>query len=86
MKSNSVILILALLFGGFHLNAQDLALEESEFPESEFDVAINPTDNNNIVVATMRTEEAFTSSLSIYYTTDFGETWAKSEFEGLNPS
>ncbi len=60
--------------------------------ESEFEIhaAVNPFDSSNIVVGAMNISATSggSSSLkfSIYYTNDFGTTWAKSPFEGMLPN
>lgn len=58
--------------------------------ESEFEIhaAVNPLDSANIVVGAMNISELGGSpslKFSIYYTNDFGTTWAKSPFEGALP-
>jgi len=64
---------------------QDQVVQQSDLAEAEFHTAINPTDEDNIVVVTMHGFQDVTDSyFSIYYTRDFGETWEKSEFEGMH--
>jgi len=76
------LFIIAIIFPLF-IYAQDGIVMQSEFAEAEFHVAINPTDENNIVVVTMHGFSDVTNSFfSIYYTRDFGQTWLKSDFEG----
>lgn len=68
-------------------NAPEDNITESEGAESEIHAAINPADPNNIIVSGMLQEESFLgASLSFptYYSKDFGETWLKSEFDGVN--
>jgi hypothetical protein len=68
-------------------NAPEGNLTESEGAESEVHAAINPADPSNIIVSGMLQEESFLgASLSFptYYTTDFGETWQKSDFDGVD--
>ena len=71
-----------LLFSGI-LTAQDRILRDSDREEAEFSTAIDPQDSNNIILATMHGFEEITESfLTIYYTSDFGETWNISDFHG----
>ena len=65
----------------------DKNLSNSEESESEIHAAINPTDTNNIIVASMRfTEGPLGGALSfpIYYTNDFGQSWDISPFDGVS--
>jgi len=63
--------------------SQDALVEDGAFPEAEFDVAINPLDSNNIVLAV---QSGFTNpnsgDIRIYYTTDFGLSWQVSNYNG----
>lgn len=77
------LLLYTLLFVNILL-AQDGVVVGADLPESEFHVAINPTDSNNIIVATMHGESE-TDDLRIYYTYDQGDTWQTSEFNGVHP-
>jgi len=60
--------------------------------ESEFEIhaAVNPYDSSNIVVGAMNISTSGGGSpslkFSIYYTNDFGTTWAKSPFDGTLPN
>jgi len=67
--------------------AQDIALTDTDnIAEAEFHTAINPTDESNIVVATMHGFSGFNDSyFDIYYTLDFGKTWQLSDFKGFYP-
>ncbi len=68
----------------FAFGQVDSVIEASESAEAELSVAINPTDTNNIVVATMNIILEDTIAIhKIYYTKDFGETWSVSNFTGL---
>ena len=52
--------------------------------ESEVHAAINPTDTNNIIISPIRgTTPIF---CPVYYTKDFGKTWAKSNFSNMPSS
>ncbi len=79
-------LIITLVFITFSLivQSQDALLEDGNLPEAEIHAAINPTDSDNIVVAA---QHGFADpndfNLSIYYTTDFGDTWNISDFKGI---
>lgn len=58
---------------------QEVAVSNDASPESEVHAAINPTDNNNIVVSPIRyAGQGFTTP--IYFTKDFGKSWKKSSF------
>lgn len=62
-------------------------ITESEGAESEIHAAINPADSANIIVSGMLQEPSFLgASLTFptYYTKDFGNTWQKSEFDGVD--
>jgi hypothetical protein len=50
----------------------------TSYPESEVHAAINPRDTNNIVVSPIHNGGSF--YMPIYYTTNFGSTWGKSNF------
>lgn len=64
-----------------------LVNDDESGSESELFAAINPKDSNNIVVGVIHFNYSQFSSkpltISIYYTNDFGNTWAKSEFDGV---
>ena len=67
--------------------AQDSLVVDALKPESEFSVAINPTDSSNMVIATMYgTFSAGDMTVNIYYTKDFGSTWTKSSYHGYTGS
>lgn len=58
-------------------------LSESVHPESEVHAAINPTDTNNIIVASMQFSPGLLGSelkIPIFYTNDFGNSWNSSSF------
>ncbi len=71
------------------LGNRETSVSEDELPESEIHAAINPTDSNNIIISPIRMNQnaMYGGDISemmlcpVYYTTDFGETWAKSEFK-----
>jgi len=72
------------------LLSQDSILSDGDLNEAEFSVAINPTDSNNIVLATIYgvgtdngSGDSDSDYLKIYYTNDFGETWQLSNFHGV---
>lgn len=68
-------------------NAIDDMIDGTPEAESEVHVAINPVDSNNIIICTMRNApDNFIAPLTFptFYTTDFGETWQQSEFDGVN--
>ncbi|MEL6721120.1 MAG: sialidase family protein, partial [Bacteroidota bacterium] len=61
------------------------AIDVTAEAESELHAAVNPVDNNNIIISAMRQDpNSFLSPLQFptYYTKDFGETWEISEFDG----
>jgi hypothetical protein len=63
----------------------DLFVNATPEPESEFHAAINPKDTNNIIICSMRNNPSnFLAPLTfpIYYTKDFGATWNLSQFDG----
>ncbi len=62
-------------------------LSGSEEPESEVHAAVNPRDTSNIIVAAMELDASqLLGSLSfpIYYTKDFGQSWQRSQFDGVS--
>ncbi|MCB0631356.1 MAG: hypothetical protein R2824_05775 [Saprospiraceae bacterium] len=73
---------------GYHgRNAPETNLTETGEAESEIHAAINPADTNNIIVSGMLQEPSpLGASLTFptYYTKDFGQTWQKSEFNGVD--
>ncbi len=75
--------ILTSTFSIHFLQAQDTLVVDAALPDSEFHVAINPTDSNNIIVATMH--GGTTGDLKVYYTLDHGFTWQTSAFTGVHP-
>lgn len=67
----------------------EVNLTNNEEAESEIHAAINPADTNNIIAAAMyQNPNNFLAPLEIstYYTTDFGQTWQKSDFVGSPPA
>jgi hypothetical protein len=52
-KMKNYFLLLISIFFAISLHAQDSPVIDAELPESEFHVAINPTDTNHIILATM---------------------------------
>lgn len=75
------------ILNGARGTAPEINLTESDGAESEIHAAINPADPQNIIVSGMLQEESFLgASLSFptYYTKDFGATWQKSEFDGVD--
>ncbi|HEB62739.1 MAG TPA: T9SS type A sorting domain-containing protein [Bacteroidetes bacterium] len=67
-----------------------LVYDNEKGSESEMFAAINPLDSNNIVVSSIHF--AYNQvidqpmSISTYYSKDFGNTWQKSDFDGIvNP-
>ncbi|MDC3252704.1 glycoside hydrolase, partial [Crocinitomicaceae bacterium] len=87
MKKVLFFIFLNLIVSSVALS-QDELVNDGAFPEAEFDVAINPLDSNNIVIACQSGFGNFNSFvLSIYYTYDFGVTWQKSNYDGtVEPS
>jgi len=80
------ILVLLFIISNINVFSQEKyekIINDGQVVESEFDVAINPLDTNNIVLVTM-SNQGNKSQLSIYYSEDFGESWAKSDFTGLS--
>ena len=85
MHIYKIIFISVLTLLSLSTIAQDKIIQDSELAEAEFHTAINPTNSNNIVVVTMHGFEDVTDSyFSIYYTKDFGESWKKSDFQGMH--
>ncbi len=84
----NVIHLIFLVLATTLTYAQDAPLTMTDdLAEAEFHTVINPTDPNNIVVATMHGFETIGDSyFSIYYSTDFGVSWDLSEFQGKYPS
>ena len=64
-----------------------LVADNNKGAETELFAAINPMDTNNIVVSSIYfSYSPFLESplsISTYYTKDFGQTWKKSSFDGL---
>ncbi|MEO1451172.1 MAG: hypothetical protein AAFV07_16700, partial [Bacteroidota bacterium] len=57
-------------------------------PEAEITAAINPVDSTHIVVCAMRIDPFAAVeplSFTVYFSQDFGETWAESSFNGQIP-
>lgn len=84
-RSIKRILILLFIISNVNVFSQEIyekTINDGQVVESEFDVAINPLDTNNIVLVTI-SKQGNKSQLSIYYSEDFGESWAKSDFTGL---
>jgi len=84
MKNRHLLIMLVFLFAiPSLLRAQDAIIDDEERPQAEFDVSINPMNDDNIIVATMHGFSEITESfLSVYYTIDGGDTWAKSDIDG----
>jgi len=66
------------------LISQDKLLDnDPTLSHAEFNVAMNPLDSNNIIVASMHGfGDVSESYLTIYYSSDFGNTWDISLFNG----
>lgn len=65
----------------------DQGISSSSETESEIHAAVNPVDTNNMIVAAMKFSEGVLGpelSFPIYYTTDFGESWQLSQFDGVS--
>ncbi len=66
---------------------EKLVYDNEKGSESELFVAINPLDSNNIVVSSIHfsynqlTDQPM--SISTYYSKDFGNSWQKSNFNGI---
>ncbi len=72
---------LTILLIPFYLLAQqDVQVNSQYHVEAEFDVKINPTNPNNIVLAIFNVDLIHSS---IYYTFDGGNTWQESNFKGI---
>jgi hypothetical protein len=76
-------LLLISVFFAISLHAQDSLVIDAALPDSEFHVAINPTDSNNIIIATMH--GGSTGDMKVYYTLDQGASWQTSPFTGVHP-
>jgi hypothetical protein len=81
MKNNFLLLI--FVFFAISLHAQDTLVVDAALPDSEFHVAINPMDSNNIIIATMH--GGSTGDMKVYYTLDQGASWQTSPFTGVHP-
>ncbi len=79
MKYLSFTILILLSLSVF---SQDVIVEDANKPEAEFHAAINPLDNNNIVLATQH-DFGGVNKVTIYYTTDFGTTWNTSNYNGF---
>ncbi len=64
------------------LQSIEYSVSSTQFSESEIHASINPVDSNNIIVAPIefKTGEIIELDCPVYYTTDFGKTWYKSNF------
>jgi hypothetical protein len=81
MKTIIIQSILYLL--AISVMSQDIIMNDAPLPEAEFHTAINPTDNNNIVLATIHGfSNPSGNNLRIYYSHDLGETWQISDYQG----
>lgn len=65
----------------------DVNITQTEMPEAELHAAVNPTDTNNIIVAGMYFDGSVplgTTNVTfpIFYTSDCGQTWQQSAFNG----
>jgi len=72
---------------GVSFRSAEHNISNSEKPESEVHGAINPRDTNNIIIAGMVLDaDAFLGTLSfpIYYTKNFGQSWQRSDFDGVS--
>lgn len=78
---NHIPALIFCLFS-FSLFSQDILVEDGNNPEAEFHTAINPTDTNNIVLATQN-DFGGNPTITIYYTLDFGNTWSTSSYQGV---
>jgi hypothetical protein len=66
----------------------EVVVSDINLPESELHAVMNPNDSSNIVIGVMRQDpSSFDQPLTtpIYYTRDFGDTWAMSDFRGEFP-
>lgn len=76
----SLVLIVFVCANGA---AQEMIIEDEDRPQAEFDVAINPLNPENIIVATMHGfSDIEDSYLSVYFTLDGGTSWSKSHMDG----
>lgn len=68
-------------------NGDKLVADNTKGAETELYAAINPNDTNNMVVSSIYFSyspfQESALSISTYYTKDFGQTWQKSNFDGL---
>jgi hypothetical protein len=67
-----------------NLNEYEKIISDAPASEAEIDIAINPTDSNNIVVSPIfqdRTNQTKPITCPVYYSTNFGESWTKSDFD-----
>jgi hypothetical protein len=80
----SFLIIICGIIISLSINAQDEPVYDAELPEAEFHVAINPTDTNNIVLATISgSRDVDGNHIVIYYTSDYGVTWNISDYHGV---
>ncbi len=66
-----------------NLNQNERIVSDNPASESEIAIALNPNDSNNIVVSPILQDglnRIRPVTCPVYYSTDFGETWAKSSF------
>lgn len=79
------MLTMMIVFTSILIIAQDEIVNDESVPESEVHAAINPADTSNIIVGAISGfsyGDDSPSSISIYYTLDFGNSWQKSSFHG----
>ena len=83
LPMKNVLCFLVLIYCITSTNAQDELVKDENVPEAEFHVAINPLDQNNIIIATIHGfGNPDANNLRIHYTYDFGASWATSEYTG----
>jgi len=78
------ITLLFLLLSSLSSYSQETIVNDANKAEAELHVAINPLDSNNIVIATQH-DFGGVFDITIYYTTDFGNTWDTSNYHGVPP-
>ncbi len=59
----------------------EVMISDGRYRESEIHAAVNPANEDNIVIAPIRSLGAGLISMPLYYTRDHGQSWQRSEFE-----
>lgn len=73
---NNILITLLLLFGTSNILAQEIGVTEQSGIESEITVAVNPKDDNQVIIASMGEN----SPIIIYTSIDSGANWKQTSF------